>query len=278
MRLWTRARSRAAPARPKRRRVRVPQPYERTFSATVRRAQAPKSSHATILAEGRRPWEFPSPIAEVSTCERGDGGAIDNGPVPGRLFCALAPLARPAAPTSPPVGFKTAPSLIDEHMYRLSRHRHGRMSESAPGPRRYRAAIILRAQCGRRKSEVGKWSIYRDFGTSGICGRARAPSSFSSRMWLWASGWPAPFERMMLVESSVAAGRFWHIPTWRPLLANPELHAPHRNICHSNTAIRRQGLSEAPPTGAGAVYSAGVGSTPKMSLQLLKLPSCRASQ
>lgn len=184
MRLCARARSRTAPARPKRRRVRVPQLYELTFSAKVRRAQAPKSSHATILAVAGRPWEFPSPIAEVSTCERGDGGANDNGPVPGRLFCALAPLARPAAPTSPPMGFKTAPSVIDEHMYRLSRHRHGRVSESAPGPRRYRAAIILRAQCGRRESEVEKWSIYRDFGTSGICGRARAPSSFSSRMWL----------------------------------------------------------------------------------------------
>ena len=128
MRLWARARSRTAPARPKRRRVRGPQPYERTFSATVRRAQAPKSSHATILAVAGRPSEVPSPIAEVSTCERGDGGAIDNRPVPGRLFCAPAPLARPAGRTSPPMDFKTAPNLIDEHMYRLSRHRHGRVS------------------------------------------------------------------------------------------------------------------------------------------------------
>lgn len=167
MRLWARARSGTAPARPKRRRVRVPQPYERTFSATVRKAQAPKSSHAMIRAMAGRPWGSPNPIAAVSTCERGDGGAIEKRPVPGRHHCALAPPDLPAGPRSSPMAFKTAPSVIDEHMYRLSRHRHGRVSESAPGPRRFPAAIILRAQCGRRESEVGKWSVERDFGHHG---------------------------------------------------------------------------------------------------------------
>lgn len=167
MRLWARARSRTGQARPKRRRVRVPQPYERTFSATVRKAQAPRSSHAMIRAMAGRPWESPNPIAAVSTCERGNGGADEKRPVPGRHHCALAPPARPAGPPSTPMTFKTAPSVIDEHMYRLSQHRHGRVSESAPGPRRFPAAIILRAQCGRRESEVGRSSVKRDFGHHG---------------------------------------------------------------------------------------------------------------